>query len=517
MPERVHADIFASGPPREEPPAPPRGLSIRARLAFWYTTAFGLLLFMVGVATYLVLVSITRRDADTFLTDTADAVGASLQLALTNVPRDHAADSLAGGWAALRTIENHRFRDIGVAVFRATSARSGAPAITLLAVDSTSSATRLFGGAAGWQLASTSAVRALADMDTDVVTLAPFRERVVSMPVRTVRGIFVVAVSQSIESNERVLRRVRQIMLIGLPLSLLLATLGGYLLAAASLRPVDAMRAQAARITASNLHERLPVSRPSDELSRLSQTFNALLDRVEDAFAQRRRFTADASHELRTPVAIVIGESELALSVDRAPAEYRSALQVIHGEARRLALIVADLFLLARGDAAEQQLNPEPLFLEELVGDCVDAMSTIARAKGVALEFSPVSEVPCTGDEAMLRRVITNLIDNAIKYTPAGGRVVAEAEPTPGGGALVHVSDSGPGIPPEHQARIFERFYRVQHTTNRIGLGDATGAGLGLPIAAWIANAHGGALRLVRSDAQGSVFELSLPGGMGEG
>ena len=512
MPDRTHADIFAAPPAHEEASAPPRGLSIRARLAFWYTSAFGLLLLVVGVAIYLVLVGITRSDADTFLTDTADAVGVSLQLALENVPRDYATDSLAGSWAALRTIENHRFRDIGVAVFRATSRSHDVPALTLIAVDSTSSATRLFGGAAGWQLASTSAVRARAKMDTDVVTLAPFRERVVSIPVRTVRGVFVVAVSQSIDGNERVLARVRQIMLVGLLLSLLLATLGGYVLAAASLRPVDAMRAQAARITANNLYERLPVSKPTDELSRLSQTFNALLDRVEDAFAQRRRFTADASHELRTPVAIVIGESELALSVDRSPIEYRAALQVIHGEARRLASIVSDLFLLARGDAAEQQLSLTALFLEELVGDCIDAMSTIAGAKHVHLVFSPIREVPYTGDGALLRRVVTNLLDNAIKYTPSGGTVSAEVEPTLGGGAMIRVSDTGSGIPVEHQALIFQRFYRVQHITQSTGLGDATGAGLGLPIAAWIAKAHGGSLRLVKSDNAGTIFEVMLPG-----
>lgn len=513
-PDRLSADIFTPPPVVDTAAETTRGLSIRARLTLWYSSTFGLLLFLVGIATYLVLVSVTRRDADAFLTDTADAVGASLQLALATVPRAYASDSLAAPWAAARTIENHKFRDIGVALFRATpvaSAGATSASLTLLAVDTTSSATRLFGGAAGWRTASTSAVRALAAMDVDVVTLANFRERIVSMPVRTVRGIFVVSVSQSVEGNERVLSRVRQSMLVGLPVALLLAMLGGYALAAASLRPVDAMQAKTARITAVNLHERLPVSRPADELSRLATTFNALLDRVEDAFAQRRRFTADASHELRTPVAIVIGESELALSTDRPPAEYRAALQIIHGEARRLALIVADLFLLARGDAAEQQLNPQPIFLEELVGDCTDAMSTIAFAKQITLEFLPVSEVPYTGDEALLRRVVTNLIDNAIKYTPAGGTVRSETEPTPGGGAIVRVSDTGPGITLEHQRRIFERFYRVQHTTNRTGLGDATGAGLGLSIASWIAKAHGGELRLVRSDETGSVFEVRLP------
>ena len=192
-------------------------------------------------------------------------------------------------------------------------------------------------------------------------------------------------------------------------------------------------------------------------------------------------------------------------------------MRIIHGEARRLASIVGDLFLLARRDAAEQTLTPQPLFLEELVGDCVDAIGSIAREKQVALEFLPVSEVPAVGDDAMLRRVIMNLLDNAIKYTPAGGKVRAEAEPRPGGGAMIRVTDTGRGIPPEHQARIFERFYRVQHTTDRSGLPDASGAGLGLPLAAWIAQAHGGALRLVRSDATGSVFEFTLPGGRGRG
>ncbi|MCA0374193.1 MAG: HAMP domain-containing protein [Gemmatimonadetes bacterium] len=486
-------------------------LSIRARLTLWYAATFGVLLGVVGVASYLALAGITQRDADSFLSGTAEAVGASLQLALSSVPPALSADSTAVPWAVARTLDNHRLRDIGVALFRAASPTGdGAP--QLLAVDSTSTATRDFGGVVGWRSASASVSRALARGGVDLVTLLPQRERVVTLPVRTRRGTFVVAVSQSLEVHDAVLRRVRQVMLVGIPLSLLLAVLGGYALAAASLRPVEAMRVTAAGITARNLHERLPVSRPSDELARLSQTFNELLDRVEDAFAQRRRFTADASHELRTPVAIVIGESELALSADRTTTEYRAALQVIHGEARRLALIVADLFLLARADAAEQTLNPAPHFLEELVGDCVDAMGTIARARDIRLAYTPESEVPWTGDGMLLRRVVMNLLDNAIKYTPRGGTVQASVEPRSGGGAIVRVTDSGPGIPEPHQARIFERFYRVQHNDVRSDVADTSGAGLGLPIAAWIVRAHGGTLRLARSDASGSTFEIELPG-----
>lgn len=491
---------------------PPWALSIRARLTLWYTAALAVLLVVMTLATYVMLTRTTQADADGYLTDAADEVAASLQLALSSVPRTIVSDTAAARWAAERTLDNHRFRDIGVALFRARTATSDdAGRLLLLAVDTTSTATREFGGAAGWLRASKSATRALTLMDTDVMTLGPHRERVVSMPVTTRRGTFVVALSQSTERHEATLRRVREAMYIGVPLALLFAMAGGLLLAAASLRPVEAMRQTAERIGARTLYERLPVSVPADELSRLSQTFNALLDRVEDAFEQRRRFIADASHELRTPVSIVIGESELALTTDRSPDEYRTALGVIHGEARRLALIVGDLFLLARSDAAEQTLVPTDLFLEELVGDCIDAMGTIALAKQITLRFSPESEVPYTGDEAMLRRVVMNLLDNAIKYTPSGGTVTAQAEPQPGGGAVIRVSDSGIGIAPEHQPRIFERFYRVQHTTPRTGLPDATGAGLGLPIASWVAKAHGGSLVLAQSDARGSVFELRLP------
>lgn len=410
------------------------GRSIRTRLTLWYTAALGVLLLITGSLTYAVLKRVTRIDNDAYLTETADVVALSLQLALAEVPKVWASDSLASRWAADRTLENHRFRDIGVAIFQAHPQRPGGPRLQLLAVDTTSSATRYFGGAAGWQRASTSAVRALAQMDVDVGTLEPHRERVVSLPVSTRHGDFVVSVSQSLAARDALFARLRETMWIGLPVALLLAMAGGLGLAAASLRPVDAMRAQAEQITASNLHERLPVPTADDELTRLSRTFNALLDRVEDAFTQRRQFTADASHELRTPVAIVIGESELALSGDRSPDQYRAALRIIHGEARRLASIVGDLFLLARRDAAEHTFTPRALFLEELVGDCVDAMGGIAREKQIVLAFLPESEVPVRGDEALLRRVIMNLVDNAIKYTPAGGTVQVDAEPRPGGG-----------------------------------------------------------------------------------
>ena len=512
MPDRVYADPVA--PPLALRAAPSgRGLSIRARLAFWYTLAFGVLLGMAGVATYGLFARIIEHDSESYLTDTAEAVVASLELALRTVPSSLPDSQAVASWAALRTVDNHRYRDIGVAIFRPENSGRSTDGIVLLATDTTSAATRAFGGQAGWREASRSAARARALMQVDIVRLSRHEERVVALPVRTSQGVFVVAASQSTAGTTRLLARIRRVMVLGVLLVLAVSALGGYLLTAASLQPVDLMRAQAERITATNLHERLPVSRSTDELARLSVTFNALLDRVEEAFAQRRQFTADASHELRTPVAIVIGECEVALAADRSPEAYRSALQVIHGEARRLARIVADLFLLARGDAAEQVVDRRPLYLEELVSDCVDAMASLARSKSLILEFSPVSEVPIIADDHLLRRAVMNLLDNAIKYTPDGGRVTVSTEPLSAGGGRVRVVDTGPGIPPAHRTRIFERFFRVQHTTQRGGLGDVSGAGLGLPIVAWIAEAHGGRLALTESGPGGSTFELLLSGG----
>ncbi len=488
------------------------GLSLRARLAMWYALACGLCTGVIALAAYLVLARATRDDADRFLADTAGSVGLALQQSLNAAPvRSPAGDDLEPV-RAQGVLTNYRFRDIGVAVFRARKTSELGPSLQLLAVDTTSTATRDFGGAAGWRRASATAARALSAQDTAVVTLDPHRERVLAMPVRTRHGLFVVAVSQSIEAHEAMLRRTRQAMAIGLPLALVLVTAGGFVLARASLRSVDVLRERAERIGGSTLHERLP-DNSADEIGRLARTFNAMLNRVEEAFELRRQFTADASHELRTPVAVIRGESALALSApDRHADAYRASLRLIYAESGRLSHIVDDLFLLARRDASEQPLLRAPLYLEELVGDCVDAIATIAAAKQIAIRWLPESEVPANGDDKLLRRCLMNLLDNAVKYTSIGGTVCVSAEPRVSGGAVVVVQDTGPGVPPNSQERIFERFVRLPDAVHDGGIADASGAGLGLPIARWVAEAHGGTLTLAQSDTSGSTFVLELPG-----
>jgi signal transduction histidine kinase len=267
------------------------------------------------------------------------------------------------------------------------------------------------------------------------------------------------------------------------------------------------MAERAAMIGAANLHERLPVKNPRDELGRLASVFNELLARLAQAFDQQRQFMADASHELRTPVAIMSGEAELALARDdRSLAELRTALVTIRHEARRLKRIVDDLFLLARANAGEQLLAPASLYLGDLARECLQTVRSLAAAKDISLAYEGADELPLVGDEALLRRMLMNLLDNAIKYTPRGGRVELHAA-AEGDRYRLDVVDTGTGIPLEARARMFDRFYRARVERSK---GDG-GAGLGLAIARWIAESHGGSIALVQSGGAGSTFRVLLP------
>jgi heavy metal sensor kinase len=270
------------------------------------------------------------------------------------------------------------------------------------------------------------------------------------------------------------------------------------------------MSSQAGRIGAANLHERLAVHNERDELGQLARSFNSLLDRLSESFERQRRFMADASHELRTPVAILRGEAEVALSQQaRSLEEYRESLSVLHQEAERLTHIVEDLFTLTRADAGQYPLQPRDFYLDELVAECAHSARTLALAKKISLTFDGAAESPIHADESLLRRMILNLLDNAIKYTPEGGRVAVTCR-RQGDEYTLSITDTGTGIPAELQPRIFERFFRADEARSR-SQSDGGGAGLGLAISRWIAEAHQGRLELTRSDSTGSTFTASLP------
>ncbi len=317
---------------------------------------------------------------------------------------------------------------------------------------------------------------------------------------------FHVLASAPLESVEGPLSLARRAILLGLPLVLALAGIGGWILATRALAPLRTVAAQSADISGNSLHKRLDPGRATEELRVLVDSFNELLARLDQSFEVMRRFVADASHELRTPVSIIRGEADVALSRDRSPAEYRASLAAILEESRRLTRLIEDLLNLARADAGYVQLQAREFYLNELLNECCRAVTPLATARGLRLECRAAEDYQYHGDEDLLRRLVLNLLDNAIRYTPAGGCVSAALESGPSGVRIL-VADTGIGIPPDKTRRVFERFYRADEGRSRA----EGGFGLGLSIVRWIAEAHRGQVECASTPGAGSTFTVTLP------
>ena len=319
---------------------------------------------------------------------------------------------------------------------------------------------------------------------------------------------YVIVAGTSLESTDEELESLRNILVYLVPLALILAGIGGWFLAGRSLSPVVAMADRARQIGVANLSERLPVANPRDELGRLAETFNSLLARLEGSLIQQRQFMADASHELRTPVTTARTAASVALQQPtRSEADYRETLALIEQETTRLSRIVDDMFTLARADAGSYPVRSMPMYLDEVVDEVVRALRVVASTRDISISENVLRPAPFTGDEDLVRRLILNIADNAVRYAPSGS-VVRVALDRAGADYAISVSDDGPGIPAEIQPRIFERFYRVDEARTH---GRDGGAGLGLALARWIARAHGGDVTLAASSRAGSTFVITLP------
>jgi heavy metal sensor kinase len=317
-----------------------------------------------------------------------------------------------------------------------------------------------------------------------------------------------VVVTDSMEPLGDQLDTLQNVLAIAIVLALLLAGSGGWLLARHSLSPLAAMASATERITANNLGERLPVG-SSDELGRLASRFNELLSRLSASFSQQRQFMADASHELRTPLSVVRTAAQVALQKpERSESDYREALAVIEQQAGRLSRLVEDMFALTRADMNQLPLDISDLYLDEVIADTTRAAGLLAQRKGVHLKSQDMQEAPYCGDERLLRQMISNLLDNAIKFTPEGGTVDVRLHQV-GASYEIAVTDTGCGIPDELQPRVFERFFRADKA--RVGTNGVGGAGLGLAIARSIAELHHGRLSLQHSGPEGSTFCIYLP------
>jgi len=262
--------------------------------------------------------------------------------------------------------------------------------------------------------------------------------------------------------------------------------------------PVDKVTSLARRISAENLGQRLNLRLPDDEVGRLARTF-------DDAFRRQRQFTADASHELRTPLTVMKGQVEVALQKERSNTEYREVLEAVNLEVDRLIGLAGSLLTLARADAGEIPLTLEAVDLGELVSGTVEHMRPFAAKKNIGIEVTTGPAATVQVDEALILQLILNLLDNAVKYTPEGGRVTVGWDRSTR--VELWVEDTGIGIPEEHIPHVMDRFYRVDDSRGR----SEGGVGLGLAISRWIDEAHGGSLHVESNSGQGSTFTAALP------
>lgn len=331
--------------------------------------------------------------------------------------------------------------------------------------------------------------------------------RVLTLPVMKAGTVTnLVRVAMSLENMIKTRHRFLLIMAALLPLGLLLAGGGGWLLAHRALKPVDRMTRAAQKISANQLDQRLQESGNGDELDRLAKTLNHMLGRLNNTIGQMRRFSADASHELQTPLTILKGEMEVTLRSPRRPEEYQRVLHSGLEEIDRINHLVEGLLLLARADAGVLRLDFQPVALNDLLHDICEQMKTIADDHAIHLQTGVVAPISVHADREHLRSLLLNLVDNAIKYTPAGGSVTLSLRSGDNGATLV-ISDTGIGLSPDEQRQIFSRFHRSADTRAR----DVKGVGLGLSIVHSIIEAHGGSIHVESTPGQGSVFTVHLP------
>lgn len=340
-------------------------------------------------------------------------------------------------------------------------------------------------------------------------TLGPAPIRLLTYPIIVDGEITdLVQVGQDLSAMENALERLRLMLLIFSPLALAFLTFGGWFLAGRLLEPVVQITRTARRINAESLGKRIPVEDTQDELGQLAETFNSMLARLEDSFNRTKQFTADASHELRTPLAILKGETEVALRWGKDPEELRQTLVSNLEEIDRMGHIIEDLLLLAKSEAGELRLDIREFSLGDLLQDLYLQGKTLGEPKNIdiSLRLQVTEDIRLKGDQFQLHRLMLNLVNNAIKYTPENGRVEIRLA-VEGSEAVLAVADSGIGIAAEHLPHLFERFYRVDEARNRA----VGGTGLGLAIVKSIAEAHEGRVEIESTPGKGSVFTVRLP------
>lgn len=460
-------------------------LSIRTRLTAWYAGILLTILVVISALSYSLLRWHLVRDVDASITTVARVMR---DTGYAGAP----SPSAAAAEAAIREILGPEFYD---KLFQLVDPQGtpGAHSAQLRDVLPLSAAAR--GRATGGQ------------RTFETIRLATGEwVRLLTLPVLENGQVArLLQVGMSLERVERALARYLEILLVLVPLALALAVAGGMLIARSALNPVAEMSQTARRITVEDLSERIALRGTADEIDRLAETLNAMLARLQGAFEHLQRFTADAAHELRTPLTILKGEIEVALRMERSAADYREILASSLEEVERLTRLAEDLLLLSRF-SAEVVDRGKRVDLDALLLDVHDAGVRLAQGTGVSVHLDRVAPVAASGDGSALRRAVLNLVENAVKYTPGGGKVELSLDVRDGHTSL-QVRDTGVGIGPGDLERIFQPFVRLEPARTR----DTEGAGLGLSIARSIVLSHGGNLSVESVPGAGSTFTIELP------
>ena len=457
-----------------------RSRNVRTRLTLWYTSILAGLLILYALGTTIFLFFNLRHELDRGLRRDFELVEERLRLTPENTIdpaglKAHHEDAEVERWLEVWTIS-------GELLYGSGNRTAGLP-------EKTTPVEQRKSGYTSDRLVDGTRVRVLTELHA-----IEGREVLVRLA----------------HSEERLWHEMGEfigVLLLGLPVALLLAAIGGYSLARRALQPIDRMAHQAEAITAERLKERLPIENPHDELGHLGQVFNSMLERIQSSFEQLKRFTADASHELRTPLTVLRSVGEVGLHNHKDAGHYREVISSMLEEVDRMTRLVESLLTLSRADAGHIQLKQEEIALFDLVQEALNLLTVLAEEKKQTISLDGDRRLRVVADRMVLRQALINLIDNAIKYSPAKGEIAVRVHSREEKWAVVEVEDSGPGIPPEHHERLFERFYRVDKARSR----EMGGAGLGLSIVRWAAAAHGGRVELKSKERHGCIFQLILP------
>ncbi len=450
-------------------------LSLRARLTLWYMVALVVVLVLFGADVLVIQHRLGIRRADRELDN--------IHATLTNILREELKELDSPALAATEARDAIASRGGAIAILDAR----GNPLATRL------DRLTLADVAPGGDIPAARTIQARSG-----------EWRIHAEPERFGSTTLMLVVGRPLTDIAREQHEVQEAMFVGIPIALLLAGAGGLWLASIGLRPITIMARRAASVPLTGLED-LGVPPRDDELGQLARAFNGLVARLRAALQTQRQFMADASHELRTPVSVVRTAAEVTLSRDhRDEAEYREALTMAGAQARRLGTLVEDMLVLARADAGGYPLRPVDLYLDDVVDECRRAVEVLAADRGITVTSTGAADVPVRGDEELLRRLLVNLLQNAVQHTPKGGAVSVDVSPN-GARVYVRVKDSGSGIAEADQSRIFDRFVQLDPSRR------ADGTGLGLTIAKWIAEAHQGSLSLESSGPGGSTFCVVLP------